>query len=412
MTGSVSDDPVLFVSHDARQTGAPAVLLHVLRWIRAKNALPFEVVLAADGPLRSDFETLGTVHSGYPRPRRPPRVPGVRRFSRLLGLERPQRWGVCGPLKDAHSLCKAIRPDRFRLIYSNTIVNGELVDSLWQPPTPVITHVHELDSWLDRAGAANWAQVRRHTSCFVAVADAVKAMLIERGVPESKISLIPECAEPPPLRADDIRESIREQLGIPANSLVVCGGGAEVWRKGRDLFLQLAMACRRMLSPKEAHFVWIGADADVESSRWLHLDATRGGCDAHVHWVGHVTNPQDYLAAADVFAMTSREDPRPLVAIESGMLGVPVVCFENAGGTGDWVGNECGRTVPFLDVAAMASAVCALLRDAQLRESLGRQARLTARTMHSVEVVAPQILSVIRTVLADRVATSQSDAVI
>lgn len=391
---------ILFVSHDAKRAGAPMALLHLLRWIRRNTRLEFEVLLMGDGDLRPEFESLGAVHEGYRKDWRSLLDRAVRKARRSLpgAAGRPEPRD--GATFASAALRRRLRPERFRMIYANTITNGRIVAQLARPGQPVITHVHEMDSWIDLAGPDNWRQVVDHTTRFIAVADAVRRAVVARGVPDARVTVIPECAQPPAADAARSRRLLVERLGIDPASLIVCGGGLEVWRKGRDLFVQLAAACRRTIDLPETHFIWIGAAADPETARCLELDARRSGCLDRVHWLGHVTNPQDYLAAADVFAMTSREDPMPLVAIEAGMLGVPVVCFTEAGGTSEWVGDECGRCVPILDVAAMAAAIRELALDPGLRGRLGRQAAARTAEIHSIDRVAAAIVGVIESTLA------------
>jgi len=47
---------------------------------------------------------------------------------------------------------------------------------------------------------------------------------------------------------------------------------------------------------------------------------------------GQVADVVPALCAANAFALTSREDPYPTVAIEALAAGLPVVAFENSGG--------------------------------------------------------------------------------
>ena len=53
--------PVLFVSHDAGATGAPFLLLHLLRWLRANTKLEFSVLLKKTGILESQFAAIAPV---------------------------------------------------------------------------------------------------------------------------------------------------------------------------------------------------------------------------------------------------------------------------------------------------------------------------------------------------------------
>jgi glycosyltransferase involved in cell wall biosynthesis len=99
-----------------------------------------------------------------------------------------------------------------------------------------------------------------------------------------------------------------------------------------------------------------------------------------------------YFAAADIFALTSREDPFPLVSMEAMSFGLPVVAFEGAGGAPELIGDQAGVVVPHLDLAAMAEAVTKLANDPQRREALGEGAMRSVATDFSPERYAEQLL--------------------
>ena len=59
---------------------------------------------------------------------------------------------------------------------------------------------------------------------------------------------------------------------------------------------------------------------------------------AHVcHFVGEHRRPAELFCGCDVFALSSREEPMGLVALEAAMVGKPIVCFAEAGGMPDFV---------------------------------------------------------------------------
>ena len=74
-----------------------------------------------------------------------------------------------------------------------------------------------------------------------------------------------------------------------------------------------------------------------------------------VHFVGELENPHPLLNACDLFCLPSREDPFPLVMLEAGALGKPMVCFDGAGGAKEFAARGAGIVVPYLDVPAMAA---------------------------------------------------------
>jgi glycosyltransferase involved in cell wall biosynthesis len=93
--------------------------------------------------------------------------------------------------------------------------------------------------------------------------------------------------------------------------------------------------------------------------------------------------------------MVSREDPFPLVCLEAASTGAPIVCFDDAGGTKEFVERDCGFIAPYMDVDAMAGHVLSLLRSEQLRQQLGLRAAEKVRERHTISVAAPKLLKVI-----------------
>ena len=127
--------------------------------------------------------------------------------------------------------------------------------------------------------------------------------------------------------------------------------------KGADLFAQL---CRLVLTrsraesplPTPGSSGW-GPGRTTYFQDWLIHDAQHGTREGPV---GLHRPPRDtvpYFLAADLFALTSREDPCPFVNLEAMESGLPVVAFEESGGAPE-VLEGAGICVPHLDVAAMA----------------------------------------------------------
>lgn len=392
---------VLFISHDAHRHGAQLILLNLLRWLRANSDLQFEVLLKSDGELRPEFEALAPVHV-WPAglgssPRGPRQLEMLFRQSGLAGWLRPRP-----ARQQTAELTRRWAEAKVQLVYSNTVTNGYLLANLASLRCPVICHVHELSYWItQRTEPGNNDLVKAHTTHFIAASQAVKRSLQETlQVPEGRIDVIYEFA--PSLRSlpPQTGVQVRARLGISAEAWVVGASGTTDWRKGPDIFIQLAQAIRRRASERPVHFLWVGGDRAGPHREALQYDVTRAGLEGCLHFIGAVPNPLDYFAAFDVFVLTSREDPFPVVTLEAASLGKPVVCFDGSGGAKEFVEEDCGFVIPYLDVEAMAQRVLELLRDPDLRERLGGQGREKVRSRHDVEVIAPQVLKIIRRVLA------------
>jgi len=80
-----------------------------------------------------------------------------------------------------------------------------------------------------------------------------------------------------------------------------------------------------------------------------------------------------FYRGADVFALTSREDPFPSVVLEALDAQIPVVGFEGAGGFNALLNEGCGAIVAKEDVQAFADAVADLLEHPEIRLEIGKK---------------------------------------
>src|SRR5205814_4023764 len=99
-------------------------------------------------------------------------------------------------------------------------------------------------------------------------------------------------------------------------------------------------------------------DADESDPRygvWAdYMAALRRSESPNVTFLGVKRDARPYLRAGDVFLLSSREDPFPLVALEAAQCGLPILCFADSGGMQEFVEGDAGYVVPAADVEAMA----------------------------------------------------------
>jgi glycosyltransferase involved in cell wall biosynthesis len=388
--GHRNSEEILFISHDAGRTGAPFVLLNFQRWLKENTSVRFTTILRRSGPLETEFAKLGEtflIEGSWNRRSLPAR------FANRLGLLTSK----------SEKEFAALRDRSHRLIYSNTVTNGDVLRALVRPGVQVITHVHELDYWIKESGATNWKQVRSYTTKFIAVSEAVSQNLQrQHGIAPARIEVIHEFIPTKPQAQCDVqsqRPISRAQLGIPEDAFVVGGSGSETWRKGKDLFVQLAALLRRRSEGRPFRFVWVGWEGDEEDRRKLKRDMEEAGVSDSVQWTGEVANPLDYFACFDVFALVSREDPFPLVCLEAALLEKPVICFAGAGGAPELVEEDSGFVVPYLDLNAMADKLLLLSENEELRRKMGACGAVKVRNRFSLDVMAPRLYHLIDSLL-------------
>lgn len=398
----MSGTEVLFVSHEATRTGAPIALLHLVRWLRDHSTIEPSVAILRDGPLTEAFAEVGPTtvlgtEVDWPTPTDDERALVER--GRHRAVRRRQRRRLRAAVEPIASTAN---------VYLNSAASIRLLHHL-PAARAVVAHVHELRSALGWSLAPlDPPLLRSKVDHFIAAADCVADNLVDQfGVPRRDITRIYEFIDPTLVLAppEQDRAAIRAQLGLPEGALVVGGSGWADWRKGIDLFVQLA---RTIVSGgrDDVHFVWVGGMPEGEAGEPIRFDVERSGTAANVHLVGLQSRPHDWYRAFDVLALTSREDPYPLVGLELSLLEVPMICFDRSGGMIELVRRsdeegrgESGVVVPYLDVEAMAAAALEVLDDPTRRAAMGRRAAETVARDHRVDVAGPQVLDVIERVV-------------
>jgi glycosyltransferase involved in cell wall biosynthesis len=257
--------------------------------------------------------------------------------------------------------------------------------------------------------SANTRETLKNSVHFIACSQAVADNLAaNRGVNAARIDVVHEFVETRRnLNMTALRKQMRERLQLPQETFVVICGGALEWRKGADWWLQIA----RMTLQKQAastrsgrktdfRFVWIGAAADALYDLELRHEVRRMKLENTAIFPGALPNARDFFAAGDAFLLPSREDPFPLVCLEAAALGMPILCFEEAGGMPEMVQEDAGFLAPYGDCETVSQQLWVLMNDETLRQKLGARAAEKARGRYDVSVGAPQIKSVLERILA------------
>lgn len=380
---------VLFVSHDASRTGAPIFLLRFLQWLRDHRNIPFRVLVVSPGELLPEFKSAGPTDV-------------FEQESRVKRLFRRFKVPLWDGARRLESLRKRLSESSIGLIYSNTIAAGKILDYLSFLDCPIICHVHELEQAIRQCDEGdNLALVKKHAWSYVAVSHAVKRNLVaNHGIPEDKITVIHGFVPTRPTqrgKGSDPRLMVRRELGISNDARLVCACGSIEPRKGPDLFLQVAGKFANTDGTPSVHFVWIGGKK--EQAEAIRKRAWELSLEDIVHFVGRRADVSPYYAASDVFLLTSREDPFPLVMMEAALLGNPIVCFENSGGAPEFVQDDAGFVVRAFDAGEMAEKVALLLRSDELRRRMGEVARQRVLQRHDINGCAPQLAAIIQTAL-------------
>lgn len=392
---------MLAVTHETTLTGAPMNLLHFITWLTRNTNIEVHTLAVQDGPLRHRFEQVSDVtvldNSFLARGL------GIAHLG-LLHLGSSRAWK---PVARARLVPQLRHMDDFDLVYANSIASTAMLPYL-PGNTPIVSHVHELAVALRTWRPPELLEdLRTLPKAWIAASGAVRDLLVDEGFPDDRVLLHHEFIDAQAIAARHVPlrevERIRRELEIPADAAVVVGAGTIDWRKGPDLFVQLASEVRRR-TREPVRFIWVGGDLVGTDWERIRSDIERTGSD-HVRFVGVKPDPIPWFALADVFALTSREDPYPLVCLEAAARGVPIVTYRNGGMPEllEAAGPEAAvGVVDHLDVGDMAERILALLNSDSLRVRASKQLRARVLEQHDLAVAAPRLLADLERVLDDQ----------
>lgn len=111
----------------------------------------------------------------------------------------------------------------------------------------------------------------------------------------------------------------------------MCGHASR--RKGCDIFHEAAAAL------PDHDFVWIGNWGPPDTPENIVYERFTEEQLPNLYVTGGVDNPYKYMGRLDLFFLSSREDPNPLVLAESLVLGVPVLAFSRTTAVTDFLGR-------------------------------------------------------------------------
>lgn len=372
--------PILFVGHDGIKAGAEVVLLEIVRWFAEHTRRPLKVLLMADGILASSYASYAKVY--------------VLQDADDLqtSLESPE--------------LAAFMDEPFLVAYVNSVASGDfavIYDRFLNPRhTPLILHVHELSNVIHEFDD-KFRQIQSRATSMIAVSQRVKNCLMDDfGCDEDSIFLSNAFIRPIATSLHEIaasRQKARDALGIGEDDFVVMGCGTVCSRKGPDLFLDVATKILSRGTITRAKFLWIGDGPDIENCRaHAHVPALGG----RVRFVGFRSDANMLLAAADVFFLSSREDPFPLVCLEAAQFAVPTMYFDGASGISEFTGTDAGIGIPAYDTDKCCTVLRSLARHPSALVELGATARSRVFASYSVNLRCREIAQYIQDITNSR----------
>jgi len=259
-----------------------------------------------------------------------------------------------------------------------------------------VIHAHvAFGDWMSRL--LKWSMPR--ADAMIAISEFVKGSLAASGHSSATTYVVLNAIDACSWHPREGRSSGREEVGADDDTPVVITVCRLFPGKGPGELIRALAAVRR--DHPTTRLLVVGEDVTPAGTyaRELALLARELGVAEAVTFTGRRPDVPMLMAASDLFAMPSLEEPFGLVYLEAMAMELPVVSLDS-GGTPEVV--EDGRSGLLSrpgDTRALVANISALLSDAALRGRLGTYGRRQVVERFTLRRQACDVANVYRTIL-------------
>lgn len=189
------------------------------------------------------------------------------------------------------------------------------------------------------------------------------------------------------------KAAVREKLGFPRDAFIVAFTGSFIPRKGT---LRLSEALKTL------HAKYNGEEKMKIHSLFIGSGKEQPDCE-NMLFCGTLANEEvsDYLSAADVFVLPTRDEGCCNAIVEALACGLPVVSSVKKFND-DILDENCSIRIDEMSVSEIANAIDTLYRDRALLERLAAGALEKAKTLTIQERVS-RIVAFVEETIAEKV---------
>lgn len=237
-----------------------------------------------------------------------------------------------------------------------------------------IVHVHV--AWAEGYSApARWGV--RNADAVFSISQFVTGTIVDTGTPRERIHTVLNGVDTSRWDPHIDGGPVRREFGVPPGAPLLASVSRLFGQKGQAELLRALASVRQ--SVPDVRLLIVGADAlEVHGGSFteeLKQLARELGVADRVMFAGERSDIPQIMAACDVFSMPSREEPFGLVFLEAMAMQRPVVAVGD-GGTPEVVEHgRSGLLSKARDIDALAHNIVTLLKDPDLRATMGAYGR-------------------------------------
>jgi len=228
----------------------------------------------------------------------------------------------------------------------------------------------------------------------VTVSDFVANYLVSAGIPRSGITTVLTGVDLSRYQTDTSAPSLREELGLSSDALLV-GTVAILRRKKGHAELLEAIPAILAKCPR-AHFIFAGNGPQEKN---LQIRIAELDVGERVHMLGLRRDVANVLRSLDLFVLPTHQEALGTAFVEAGAVGLATVATRVDGVPEVVEHGVTGLLVPAQEVAPLADAIIALLDDTGRRKRMGEAAKNAVTERFSREEMGRGMEGVYRALL-------------
>lgn len=173
----------------------------------------------------------------------------------------------------------------------------------------------------------------------------------------------------------DLKNKVRNSLGIPPKSHLVGSVGRMVSEKGYPELLRAAEIVTAEFP--DTYFILVGGRLDSDHNESIDSDIKRAKniLGDQLVMPGFRSDISELIGAMDVFCLPSHREGMPTTIIEAMLMEKPVVATNIRGSRELVKPGETGHLIPTRNVDLLAKAICSLLKDPEGARNMGAKGR-------------------------------------
>lgn len=353
---------ILFISHEASNSGAPKLLLALLKFLKLKHPqIHIDILFLEGGVLLPEFQKhsecflFGTLV----------KKEVVSRLKIKLGL-------ISSEIEDV--IVEVLIKNNYNVVYGNTIVTASWLQLFKKYNLKTILHVHE-SKYLFNLFKINQPIQLHGIDRFIAVSQNVADNLVlQNNVAWPKLEIIY------PFVVDDLiptitRSQLKSSLGLDKEIIIGCVGYPSLI-KGSDM---LPLLCKGIVEENpnlKFKIIVIGGTGKNYHRVIAEMDSQKLGVGDKLMFVENTEMPQNYFNIFDIFLSLSREESFSLATLNAAEFGIPIISFRDCGGPTELVSEEAAFFVDYLSISGIIQNINYMLKNPDVIKLKTRLAKM------------------------------------